>query len=147
MLLDGDAKTWQAACDGRRVAVPGSLDGHARRKHIDLRIKALEKRVAGALGRLPVDENRVYLAGQGEGAAAVFYVASRRPDLWAAAVAVGGSARPAIDSNRLFGANTTNLPVLWLSGSTEDQAAAERMKNAGYNLEFQAGARGQHGAR
>ena len=83
-----------------------------------------------------MDPNRVYLAGQGEGAAAVFYVASRRPDLWAAAVAVGGSARPAIDSNRLFGANTTNLPVLWLSAGQDNQAAAARMQNAGYNLEF-----------
>ena len=92
--------------------------------------------MADAVKRLPVDEDRIYLAGQGEGAAAVFYVASRQPDLWAAAVAVGGSARPAIDSNRLFGSNTTNLPVLWLSSEKEDQAAAGRMQHAGFNLEF-----------
>ena len=64
--------------------------------------------------RLPVDTSRVYLAGQGDAASALFYVVTRIPDLWAAAVAAGGSPRAAIDSNRLFAANTTNLPVLWL---------------------------------
>jgi len=135
VLLDGDVKQWREWCatTGWQFLGPWT---DIPEKSIDLRLKALEKRVAEARQRLPVDENRIYLAGQGEAAAAVFYTASRIPDLWAAAVAVGGSARPAIDSNRLFGANTTNLPVLWLSGNPEDQALAARLKAAGYNLEF-----------
>ncbi len=86
-----------------------------------------------------IDEHRVYLAGQGDGAAAVFYVAVRVPDLWAAAVALGGTPRPAIDSNRLYAANTHNVPVLWLFAQAELEATAKTLKSAGYNLEWRRG--------
>jgi predicted esterase len=135
VLLEGDSKSWQAWCAAQGWHFLAPWDGLAER-NIDLRIKALETRLAEAKRKLPVEETRVYLAGQGDGAAAVFYVASRVPDLWAAAVALGGSARPAIDSNRLFAANTTNLPVLWLSAGVEDQELAGRLKAGGYNLEW-----------
>ena len=49
--------------------------------------------VEDAEKRLPVDPNRVYLAAQGGAVSTLFYVASRMPDLWAAAVAAGGSPR------------------------------------------------------
>ncbi len=62
-------------------------------------------------------------------------MAARVPDLWAAAVAAGGSPRSAIDSNRLYAANTVNLPVLWLFSNREDEALGKRLKTAGYNLE------------
>jgi hypothetical protein len=84
--------------------------------------------------RLPVDPNRVYLAAQGGSVSTLFYVAARMPDLWAAAVAAGGSPRAAIDSNRLFAANTTNLPVLWLfakqgRGAPRQEAAVRRLQS------------------
>ena len=136
VLLEGDAAPWRewSAAAGWRFLGPRT---DIPEKSIDLRIKALEKRIAETAGQTPFDPLRVYLAGQGDGASAVFYTASRLPDLWAAAVAVGGSARPAVDSNRLFGANTANLPVLWL-GAKEEEPLAARMKEAGYNLEFRA---------
>jgi pimeloyl-ACP methyl ester carboxylesterase len=135
VLLDGDAAQWRQWCQNAGWHFLGPWTDIPEQS-IDLRIKALEKRIAEAAGSLPYDENRVYLAGQGEGAAAALYTASRAPDLWAAAVAVGGAVRPVVDSNRLFGANTANLPVLWLSGLKGDEALARRMKAAGYNLEF-----------
>ncbi|HWQ52699.1 MAG TPA: hypothetical protein VN442_03380 [Bryobacteraceae bacterium] len=138
VLLDGDAPQWQQWCTAAGWHFLGPWTDIPE-KSIDLRIKTLEKRIAETTQRLPVDQSRIYLAGQGDGTPAVFYTASRAPDLWAAAVAVGGAARPAIDSNRLFGANTTNVPVLWLSGSREDEAMARRMTSAGYNLEFKVG--------
>ncbi|MCS7315584.1 MAG: hypothetical protein RMI94_10215 [Bryobacterales bacterium] len=79
---------------------------------------------------------RVYLVGEGAGATAVFYAVSRRPDLWAAAAAIGGNPRLAIETNRLFAANTTLVPVLWLP-SAGDPLAEEmraRLASAGYRL-------------
>ena len=42
----------------------------------------------------------------------MFYAISRMPDLWAAGAALGGSPKPAIDSNRIFTANFTNVKVM-----------------------------------
>ena len=81
------------------------------------------------------DRPRVYLAGRNEAAALVFYAVSRVPDLWAAAVTLGGSPQPAIDSDRLYAANFSQVPVLWVGGSN-DRPAAERLQAAGLNLTF-----------
>jgi hypothetical protein len=80
--------------------------------------------------RSKADAMRTYLAGDPEATAVVFYLASRVPDLWAAALAIQGNPKPAIDSGRLFAANTQLVPVLWVS-SLENQA----LKTAGYHLE------------
>jgi hypothetical protein len=138
VLLEGDTETWRSAAASAGWHFLGPWTEIAE-KNVDLRIKALEKRVAEAVERQKADENRVYLAGQGNGAAAVFYVATRLPDVWAAAVAVGGRGRPAIDTARLYAANTTNLPVLWAAQGGDSQADAAHMKSAGYNLEFRTG--------
>jgi len=53
----------------------------------------------------------------------------------AAGIALGGSPKAAIDTNRLFSANFTNVPVLWI-GESGDQALAEKLKSAGLNLEW-----------
>jgi dienelactone hydrolase len=135
VLETGDAKPWDAWCAERGWRFLAPWTGLAERP-IDARIKILETRVAEARRDPQVDPSRIYLAGRGEAAAAVFYVASRAPDLWAAAVAAGGSARPALDTFRVFAANTTLVPVLWLVGDDPDEAAAAKaMQDAGYNLE------------
>jgi hypothetical protein len=56
--------------------------------------------------------------------------------VWAAAVAAGGSPRAAIDSNRVFAANTTNLPVLWLFAHKEEEPLGQKLKSGGFNLEW-----------
>ena len=135
VLLGGDTQTWQAWCQQRgwQFLEPWSQTAD---KSIDERIKTLAAKVSEAAQRLAVDDTRIYLAGQGEAASALFYAAVRIPDVWAAAVAAGGSPRAAIDSNRLFAANTTNLPVLWLFAYKEEEPLGQKLKSGGFNLEW-----------
>jgi len=133
--VDGaDAAQWQTWTKdlGWQVIVPPADAANA---NPDVRVQALASAVEAAIRNAGVDAARVYLAGRGGAAAAVFYAISRVPDLWAAGIALGGSPKPAIDTNRLFTANFTNVPVLWI-GDAGDQALAEKLKSAGLNLEW-----------
>ena len=134
VLLGGDTQTWQASCQQRgwQLIEPWS---QLADKNGDERIKALAAKISEAVQRLAVDDTRIYLAGQGEAASTLFYAAVRIPDLFAAAVAAGGSPRAAIDSNRLFAANTTNLPVLWLFANKDEEPLGQKLKSGGFNLE------------
>ncbi len=133
-MLGGDTQTWQAQCKQRgwEFLEPWS---QITEKNIDLRIKALAAKVAEAVKEPAVDDSRIYLAGQGDSASILFYTAGRIPDLFAAAVAAGGSPRAAIDSNRLFAANTTNLPVLWLFSNKDEEPLGQKLKSSGFPLE------------
>ena len=82
------------------------------------------------------DPAHIYLAGRAEAAAAVFYAISRVPDLWAAGLALGGSPKPALDTGRIFAANFTDTPVLWMSDGAGDAELATKLKSAGLNLEW-----------
>src|SRR5271157_5953071 len=135
VLVDGaDAAQWQAWTKdlGWQVIAPSADAANA---NIDVRVQTLASAVEAAIRNAGVDAARVYLAGRGSAAAVVFYAISRVPDLWAAGIALGGSPKPAVDTNRLFAANFTNAPVLWI-GETGDQALAEKLKSAGLNLEW-----------
>ena len=134
VLLGGDAKVWQAACEERGWQFMEAQTDTAG-KSADQRVKALAGEVEEAEKRLPVDPDRVYLAAQGGSVSTLFYVAARMPDLWAAAVGAGGSPRTAIDSNRIFAANTTHLPVLWLSANKDEEPLGKKLRSAGFNLE------------
>ena len=48
----------------------------------------------------------VRLIGIGDGATAAFFLASRLPDLWRGVLAIEGTPKPAIDSNRFFAGTT-----------------------------------------
>ena len=92
--------------------------------------------MTGAIHGDAVDPARVYLLGTAPEAAAIFYLASRWPEPWAAAVALGGTPRPAIDTNRLFGINTRLVPVLWITGKNAEAAVLlEKLKSAEFNVE------------
>lgn len=136
VLLGGQTTIWQNACHERgwQFLEPWSP---LKAGSFDERVKALADKVREAETRLPVDPNRVYLAAQGDSVPALFYVAARIPDLWAAAVAAGGSPRAAIDSDRLFAANTTNLPVLWVFSEKDEAALGKKLESAGFNLDSQ----------
>jgi hypothetical protein len=84
------------------------------------------------------------VAGRGDGAAAVFYAISRLPDLWAAGLALGGSPQPAIDSDRLFTANFTNAPVLWVHPGGETLAG--KLQSDGLNVVWRSPAGMTNGA-
>jgi hypothetical protein len=107
--------------------------------NIDLRVQELAKAVEAAVKSGEADPARIYLAGRGESAAAVFYAISRIPDMWAAGLALGGSPKAAVDTNRIFAANFTNVPVLWVSDPA-GEALAQKLKTAGLNLEWQSAA-------
>ena len=134
---DADAAQWRTWTKdlGWQVIVPAAAAANAS---IDVRVQALAAAVEAAIRNGGVDAARVYLAGRGSAAAVVFYAISRVPDLWAAGLALGGSPKPAVDTNRLFTANFTNAPVLWV-GEAGDQALAEKLKSAGLNLEWRPG--------
>src|SRR5438045_8646599 len=94
-LLDGaDSPQWQNWSRelGWQVIAPAAPPN----PNIDLRVQALAAAVETAIHKGEVDAARVYLAGRGEAAAAVFYAISRVPDLWAAGAALGGSPKGAI---------------------------------------------------
>jgi len=133
-LIDAsDAAQWQAWTKdlGWRVITPAASEAN-----IDLRVQALATAVQNAIRDSSVDPARIYLAGRGDAAAAVFYTISRVPDLWAAGLALGGSPQPAIDSDRIFTANFTNVPVLWVGGGAGDQALAGKLQAAKLNVEW-----------
>jgi hypothetical protein len=135
VLLGGDTKTWQAECRQRgwQFLEPwGDLTGSS----IDQRVKALAAKIEEVEKQLPVDPDRVYLVGQGSAASTLFYAAARIPDVWAAAAAAGGSPRAAMDSNRLYAANTLNLPILWLFANQEEEPLGKKLRSSGVNLEY-----------
>jgi hypothetical protein len=99
----------------------------------------LRTAVETALKEASADASRVYLVGRGEAATAVFYAASRTPDLWSAAAALGGSPQPAIDTNRFYAGNFANFPLLWVSNAAGDETLAGKLKSAGMNVEFRSG--------
>jgi predicted esterase len=134
-LLDaGDAVQWQnwTREAGWQVIAPAG----APATDIDSRVRELAAAVESAVQNGSVDPARVYIAGRGDAGAAVFYAISRVPDLWAAGAALGGSPKAAIDSNRIFAANFTNVPVLWISGD-DSKPIAEKLAAAKLNLEWQ----------
>jgi len=133
-------QTWAQAVGWRVVTFSGAP------ANIDLRVEALAAAVQDAIQNSGVDAGHVYLAGRGDAAAAVFYTISRVPDLWAAAVALGGSPQAAIDTGRIFTANFTNVPVLWVSAGANDEAFARQLKSAGLNVEWRGAAGVSNGA-
>jgi hypothetical protein len=133
-LGGGDGQLWQQLSQERgwQFLFP---DAKISGRTVDERIKSLAGLVQDAAKSLTVDDSRVYLAGQDR--QDLFYVASRIPDLWAAAAEVGGSPRAAVDTNRIYAANTTNLPVLWVSPKSQDaEGLVAKLKTAGFNLEW-----------
>lgn len=135
-LLDpADQAQWQpwAKEAGWKIVTPANL---AEGASIDARVQALAAAVQEAVKSSGVEAARVYIAGRGEAASAVFYAISREPDAWAAGLALGGSPAQAIDTDRVFAANFTNTPVLWLGAAAGDEALAKKLKAAGLNVEW-----------
>ncbi len=104
----------------------------------DAGIAVIESAIQAARKQREIDPLRTYIAGEAEGVGAVFYAASRRPDLWAAALAVGGNPKAAIDTGRLFGANTELVPLLWVTAAADGpmlQKSKAKLAAAGFNVE------------
>ena len=93
---------------------------------------------AGLSAILPAAERRVFLIAEHDLAAAAFYAASRTPHAWMATVAIGGSPRAAVATNRLYAANTNLTPVLWIS-----EQADPRLERGKFNVEIRPTATGK----
>jgi hypothetical protein len=134
-LLDADDavqwRVWTREPGWQVIAPPGT-----GAPDIDSRVRSLAAAVESAIQSGSVDPARVYIAGRGDAVASVFYAISRMPDLWAAGVALGGSPKAAIDSNRIFAANSTLVPLLWLS-EDDSRPMVEKLTAAQLNLEWQ----------
>jgi predicted esterase len=142
-LVDpADATQWRKWTQelGWQLIVPTVPNG----ANADVRAEAVAATVQAAIKDGGADPAHIYLAGRAEAAAAVFYAISRVPDLWAAGLALGGSPKPALDTGRIFSANFTDTPVLWISDKPSDGPSdgagdselAAKLKSAGLNLEW-----------
>ena len=134
-LVDpADATQWRKWTQelGWQLIVPTVPAG----ANADARVEAAAAAVQAAIKDGGADPAHIYLAGRTEAAAAVFYAISRVPDLWAAGLALGGSPKPALDTGRIFSANFTDTPVLWISDGAGDAEFATQLKSAGLNLEW-----------
>jgi hypothetical protein len=133
LIEPADAPQWKQWAEplGWQVLVPGASENA-----IDARVLACASTIREAIHAGTVDAAHVYLGGRGDAAAAVFYGISRLPDLFAAALALGGSPAAALDSGRIFSVNFTNTPVMWVSAGSDDEALAQKLKAAGLNLEW-----------
>jgi predicted esterase len=136
LLTAADAAQWQTWAKGAGWQVITPPAGLPQEAAMDVRAQALAAAVQEAIRNSGADPARVYLAGRGAASAAVFYVASRLPDVFAAAFALGGKPQDAIDSGMIFTANFTNTPILWAGAGTGDQALADKLKAEGLNLEW-----------
>ncbi|HUB83038.1 MAG TPA: hypothetical protein VMB03_29765 [Bryobacteraceae bacterium] len=134
-LVDpADAPQWQSLVESAGwQLIAGPADANT---NIDQRLQALAAKVAESVKAGAADASRIYLAGRGDAAPFVFYDISRMPDRWTAGVALGGSPKGAIDTNRIFAVNFTATPVLWASNGANDSDYAERLKLAGLNIEW-----------
>jgi hypothetical protein len=133
-----DAPQWQTLIEGsgwQIITAETNPDAN-----IDKRVQTLALKVEEAVKAGTADASRIYLAGRGEAAPLVFYAIARMPDRWTAGVALGGSPKGAIDTNRIFTINFTNTPILWASTGANDSDYANRLKLAGMNVEWRTSA-------
>jgi hypothetical protein len=138
-------QTWVAAApasSGWQIVAPAvSPDAP-----IDARVQAVEAAAREAVKNGSADPSHLYLAGRNEAAAAVFYTISRVPDLWTAAVAVGSSPQIAIDTGRIYGANFSLVPVLWIGSGPGDRELAQKLADDGLKIEWRSGEKFSVGA-
>lgn len=129
-----DSEQWQILVKALDwLVITPTVDAKA---DADTRVQAIAAAVADAIQKSNADPAHLYLAGRGDAAPMVFYAISRIPDLWAAGIALGGTPVPAIDSNRIFAANFSNVPVLWVNSAPDAEAYAGKLKAAGLNVEW-----------
>ena len=133
VLLGSGAEGWKAEAAARgweTESIPEPVPN-------DAGVRAIEAALAAARKRRDIDADRTYVAGQDLAGAAVFYAVSRRPDLWAAALSAAGNPGAAIDTNRLFGANASLVPILWTG--TPNPEFKKKLTAAGFELETREG--------
>lgn len=138
VLLGGDPAQWKQAAEGHgwRLVVPPAMPAPP---WTEAGAQALQTFLRDPAKSGLTDADGAYLIALGDGATAAFYLASRMPDLWRAVVAIGGNPKIAIDTNRLYAANTQLVPLLWIvppATRADMEPLRYRLSTAGYNMEF-----------
>jgi hypothetical protein len=128
-------QTWARDTSWQILTAPAPASGSSS-PSIDARVQALAAAVEAAIRSGAIDPAHVYLAGRGDATAAIFYAISRVPDLWAAGVAIGGSPKAAFDTNRIFGANFSLVPLLWLAAE-DAKPMVDKLTAAKLKVEWQ----------
>jgi hypothetical protein len=141
VLLGGNAEQWGKATQERgwRMVVPPAMPAPL---WTEAGAQALEAYLRDPAKSGLADSNGAYLIALGDGATAAFYLASRMPDLWRAVLAIGGNPKIAIDTNRLYAANTQLVPMLWtVPPAMRDgmEPLRHKLSVAGYNVELRSG--------
>jgi len=93
-----EVKVWSQVAESVNwhfVAAAPAAMGDAAVKALETQVDGLRKERTGP----------VYLIGAGPNAALAFYAGVRAPHLFTAVLSVGGSPKPAIETDRLFAAN------------------------------------------
>jgi hypothetical protein len=122
---------WQqlSAAAGWQAIVPSVSTGS------DGGVLALSAIVADAVKKLNADASATFLVGPGASASDVFYAVSRTPYLWAAAIAIQGTPNPAIQTNHLYAANVTNVPLLWVAPPAGAAVARQKLTAIDFPME------------
>jgi poly(3-hydroxybutyrate) depolymerase len=138
--LNGYYTQWEAVIQNRgwHLVLPWTESRFSF--HSEEGLRSIRAVVQDFVQRHSVDSQRIYLAGHGDGAPAVFAAISRMPDLWAAGLAIGGDANLAIETNRLFAGNAAGTPLRWLYEENREPVlrnAIQRLRFSGINGTFQ----------
>ena len=141
VLLGGNPEQWGKAVQERgwRLVVPPAMPSPL---WTEAGAQALQSYLRDPAKSGLADSNGAYLIAVGDGATAAFYLASRMPDLWRAVLAIGGNPKIAIDTNRLYAANTQLAPVLWIvppATRADIEPLRHKFSVANYNVEMPSG--------
>lgn len=102
-------------------------------------IKAIEAMSEDLRKRASLEKSPLYLVGGGALTPMVIYAVARAPYLFTSALAIGGSAKPAIDTDRIFAMNTNLTPVIWAMTAEEradNSASTNKLISGGYNVKI-----------
>lgn len=132
---DTEWKSWSeiAASRGWHLVMPVTAAGG------DGAAKMLDAIVTEVRARHKLSNAPFYLVGAGPLSPMVMYVVCRAPHIFSAALAISGSAKPAVDTDRLFAANTSLVPVGWALTAeerAEQGPVYQKMQTRGFRLEI-----------
>ena len=139
VLLGGDRAPWQAAVAERGWRLAPPLAGNTAPLWTDAGAQSVETLVMEARKQAPADPGGAFLIGIGDGATAAFFLASRLPDLWRGVLAIEGTPKPAIESNRFFAGNPRLVPIRWVMRPESQknlEPFGQRLRAAGVNIEI-----------
>lgn len=141
VLLGGNPEQWKKAAQERgwRLVVPPAMPAPL---WTDAGARALEAYLRDPAKSGLADAGGAFLIALGDDATSAFYLASRMSDRWRAVLAISGNPKIAIETNRLYAANTQLAPVLWTvppAARADMEPLYKKLASAGYNVELRSG--------